>query len=55
MWDLGRGLSAPDCTIEVAITIVIAKILIARSGVFCRGGLIERRLAQPSVPVIVNV
>ena len=29
--------------------------LIARSGVFCRGGLVEHRLAQPSVPIIVNV
>ena len=34
-------LSAPDRAIEVAIAIamVIAKTLIARSGVLCRGGL----------------
>ena len=45
----GRNLSAPDRAIT------IAKTLIARSAVFCRGGLVEHRLAQPSAPSIVNV
>ena len=34
------------------MAIVIAKTLIAQSGVFCRGGLFEHRLAQPSAPSV---
>ena len=48
-------LRAPDRAIEVAIAIVIAKTLFAQSGVSClRGGVVEDRLAQPSLPILVN-
>ena len=51
----GSELSPLDRAIKLAIVIVKAKTLITRWGVVCRGELVEHRLAQPSVPIIVNV
>ena len=48
----GSGLSAPDLVIAVAIAIMVSETLIARSGVFSRGAVVEHRLAQP---IAVNV
>ena len=50
-------LSAPDRAIEVAIAIVIAKNSdrVIRCLLSGGGGLVERRFAQPSAPMVINV
>ena len=51
----GRKLSAPDRIIEIAIAIGSHKLLSSDRVSFVEESLVEHRLAQPSVPIVVNV
>ena len=53
--DSPYDLSPPDRAIEVAIANRDPKNFDRAIGRLCRGGLVEHRLAQPCVSILVNV